>query len=35
MKTMSAPSILSADFSKMGEEIKRMELAGVMVDAKL
>ncbi len=28
MKTMIAPSILSADFSKMGEEIKRMELAG-------
>ncbi|MDY3861260.1 MAG: ribulose-phosphate 3-epimerase, partial [Ruminococcus sp.] len=23
-----APSLLSCDFSKMGEEIKRMELAG-------
>ncbi len=28
MKTLIAPSILSADFAKMGEEIKRMELAG-------
>ena len=28
MKTLIAPSILSADFSKMGEEVKRMELAG-------
>ena len=28
MKTLIAPSILSADFSKMGEEIKRMEKAG-------
>lgn len=28
MKTLIAPSILSADFSKIGEEIKRMETAG-------
>ena len=28
MKTLIAPSILSADFSKMGEEIARMEKAG-------
>lgn len=28
MKTLIAPSILSADFSKMGEEIARMERAG-------